>query len=51
MYKKALTIDCPSCKKMIISDQYMFHCLWGKAKKMKILDNGKSAAKKCKLTR
>ena len=46
---KVLTKDCPSCNKLIITDDSKFSCTWGIAKKIKILDNPKSAVKKCKL--
>ena len=49
--KKALTLDCPSCKLVEINDDNKFQCNWGKAKRRKILENPKSAAKRCGLIR
>jgi len=49
MHKKVLTKDCPSCKLMVIDEKSQFTCNWGIAKKVKILDNPKSATKPCKL--
>jgi hypothetical protein len=37
MYKKVLTMECPSCKCLKIDDENQFRCEWGKSKKGKIL--------------
>jgi hypothetical protein len=51
MMQKVLTSDCPSCNLCIINDENKFQCLWGKSKKIKILETGKGRPKKCQLTR
>jgi len=37
MRTKALTPDCPSCKKLTINESNDFECNWGKSKTPKIL--------------
>lgn len=52
MYKKVLTIDCPSCKDMFIDDENNFRCGWGKSKNGKILNAHKGKKPRiCRLVR
>jgi hypothetical protein len=51
MSKKILTVQCPSCKFCIITDDNQFQCTWGNFKKPKILVVAKGKSKTCTLAR
>jgi hypothetical protein len=52
MRKKVLTMDCPSCNKMIINDFNEFECNWGKGKDRKVmLPHKGKRPKECNLIR
>lgn len=48
--KKVLTMDCPSCDKMIINDYGEFQCDWGTGKTRKVMEPHKGKKpKSCNL--